>query len=138
MGNSGSYAIGFILAAMPFSLERADRPLGVYVMALALWFFLADGTFTLFLRALNKEAVWRPHKTHLYQRLVHSGLSHHIVVLAFLGAALPLAFLIVWAVYRGGTSLWIPLVWAILGFGMGWIWYLARTGMQHPHDQAAG
>jgi UDP-N-acetylmuramyl pentapeptide phosphotransferase/UDP-N-acetylglucosamine-1-phosphate transferase len=48
-----------------------------------LWFpllvfspFIVDATFTLLRRALRREAVWRAHRSHLYQRLVLGGWSH--------------------------------------------------------------
>lgn len=80
MGDIGSTTIGFLLAAAPLQLPRQARSQGVFCMVLFLWFFLSDGSFTLIRRLLAGERVWRPHRSHCYQRLVIGGLRHDSVV----------------------------------------------------------
>ena len=72
MGDSGSLAIGFLLATMPFSAPEAARGEVIFWMALALWFFLSDGAYTLLRRIARGERFWEPHRMHL-QRLVQRG-----------------------------------------------------------------
>ncbi|HIE55223.1 MAG TPA: hypothetical protein EYP90_08600 [Chromatiaceae bacterium] len=43
--------------------------------------FVVDATYTLIRRLLRGEAVWRAHRSHLYQKLVLSGWSHRRTVL---------------------------------------------------------
>ena len=109
MGDVGSCLIGFLLAAAPFELPPAERGDGVLLVALALWFFLSDGTYTLFSRLLAGEKVWKPHRRHLYQRLTQTGLRHDTVVICIgVGAAL-VAALALSAHRTGRTSQWISL-----------------------------
>src|SRR5206468_6921221 len=70
MGDVGSATLGFILAAVPFQTSGRWRSDSVFFVALFLWFFLADGAFTVFRRLWRGEKVWEAHRTHLYQRLV--------------------------------------------------------------------
>lgn len=79
MGDVGSTTIGFLLASCPFVLERAVRPTAVFAVALCTWFFLADGTFTLFCRLLRRERIWEAHRSHLYQQLVLTGAPHDLI-----------------------------------------------------------
>lgn len=81
MGDVGSYSLGFMLAASPFlGGSESSSPVAMLV-GLSLWMFLADASFTLLKRLFSKERVWEAHRTHLYQRLVISGLSHRDVTL---------------------------------------------------------
>jgi hypothetical protein len=98
-------------------------------MALPLSPFLLDGTFTIFRRALRREAVWKAHRTHLYQRAVQTGLGHREVLLVYvvwMGLVLGLSALAstsVALVYAGwGVSL------VVLG-GVWW-WVNARESQQ--------
>ncbi len=43
--------------------------------------FLTDGTFTILRRFFKLEKIWKPHRSHLYQRLTIAGWSHGRVVL---------------------------------------------------------
>jgi hypothetical protein len=38
--------------------------------------FVVDASVTLARRALRRERVWQPHRTHYYQRLVQLGFGH--------------------------------------------------------------
>jgi len=135
MGNSGSYSLGFLLAAMPFVLPASERSAGIFAMAMGLWFFLSDGTFTLLRRALKGERVWRAHRSHLYQRLNASGLAPDRIVPAFLAALLPLGLLTVWALRstprRPG---WAPLAYAFAILAAAWAWTALRerTAARRP------
>jgi UDP-N-acetylmuramyl pentapeptide phosphotransferase/UDP-N-acetylglucosamine-1-phosphate transferase len=85
MGDVGSSFLGFLFAALPFYLkDKPDADIRSQVFfgtAVILWFFLLDGTFTMFRRLFKKEKIWQAHRSHLYQRLVISGLKHSDVVL---------------------------------------------------------
>jgi UDP-N-acetylmuramyl pentapeptide phosphotransferase/UDP-N-acetylglucosamine-1-phosphate transferase len=87
MGDVGSGTVGFIIAALPFQLTPAARGKGVFSVAILLWFFLSDGSFTIARRLLLGHKIWDAHCSHLYQRLVKTGLNHaQVVVRVGLGA----------------------------------------------------
>jgi len=85
MGDVGSSFLGFLFAALPFYLKDTDssglRTEMFFATAIAIWFFLLDGTFTIIRRLFKKEKIWQAHRSHLYQRLVISGMSHSEVVI---------------------------------------------------------
>lgn len=91
MGDAGSYFCGGALAGLLIMGQNAGVP--VLLVGLSSAIFLADGTITLVLRLLAGEAVWQPHRRHLYQRLVTAGWSHarvsalYMTMAAILGAA---------------------------------------------------
>jgi Fuc2NAc and GlcNAc transferase len=69
LGDAGSYFLGFTLAALPFAAPPAWRPSAVLFVALSLWLFLADASFTLARRGLRGARVHEAHREHLYQQL---------------------------------------------------------------------
>lgn len=73
---------------------------------ICLWFFLSDGVFTIAHRLLKGERIWTAHRSHLYQRLVRTGLRHDEVVLKVIGGALALATLAVISALVDQASLW--------------------------------
>ena len=90
MGDAGSTMLGFTFAALSLAAHARPDPVPLPVVPLALAPFLLDGTFTLLRRASRGEAVWKAHRTHLYQRAVTAGLSHRDVLgpyAAWMGAA---------------------------------------------------
>jgi UDP-N-acetylmuramyl pentapeptide phosphotransferase/UDP-N-acetylglucosamine-1-phosphate transferase len=83
LGDAGSTFLGFSFAAMSLmGVSRID-PLPFVVVPLALSPFLLDGTFTILRRISRREPIWKAHKSHLYQRAVAAGLSHHDVLLPY-------------------------------------------------------
>lgn len=84
MGDVGSAFLGYSFAVLPLLLLRelpASAPVGsqgsIPVFALlVVWPFVGDGLLTFFRRARNREKLWRPHRSHLYQRLVQAGWTH--------------------------------------------------------------
>ncbi len=112
MGDVGSVVLGFLFAVLPLGLGGKSH-LGVFVMGMALWFFLADGTFTILRRLGHREKVWRPHRSHLYQRLTIAGWSHSKVVSTVASGMVLVAAVGV----AGVTSGSLPIQWAAVGFG---------------------
>lgn len=51
------------------------------------WPFLFDSTFTLLRRSRARENIFTAHRSHLYQRLVKSGLSHAALSSLYTGLA---------------------------------------------------
>lgn len=117
MGDTGSTGLGFLLAVSPLQAAVEVRHLAVFVTALFLWFFLADGVYTLTRRAIKGEKFWRPHRTHLYQLLASGGLRHSHVVCR-VGFAMLLLAAAAGAAHRWGVpeALWAPFALAVAGF----------------------
>jgi UDP-N-acetylmuramyl pentapeptide phosphotransferase/UDP-N-acetylglucosamine-1-phosphate transferase len=127
MGDVGSGTLGFLLAALPFQLDVSFRSEVVFIVAMCLWFFLSDGVFTLFRRALRGEKVWAAHRSHLYQRLVRTGLRHDQVVERVIGGAALLAVLAVVSARSGERAAsWMVVVAAACGFLAYYVWLWSR------------
>lgn len=94
MGDVGSAFLGFAFAALTV---RASQSNPVFVLAgIALvWPFVFDAVFTFARRLVRGEKVWAAHRSHLYQRLVITGLSHGQVSGLYIGLAM---LGLVWAV----------------------------------------
>jgi Fuc2NAc and GlcNAc transferase len=108
MGDAGSGALGFVFAVTPLLAPTpAARSAGILVVALSLWLFLADASWTLLRRAWRGDRWYEPHREHLYQRLVLSGWSHSRVTTLLVAAALLPTVL--------GVSYW-RTGWAALGW----------------------
>jgi UDP-N-acetylmuramyl pentapeptide phosphotransferase/UDP-N-acetylglucosamine-1-phosphate transferase len=84
MGDVGSAFLGYLFAVLPLLALREPSVAGRFRGAEALplfallvvWPFVADGFYTFVRRAWSGEVVWKPHRSHLYQRLVRSGWTH--------------------------------------------------------------
>ena len=122
MGDAGSTMIGFTFAALALSAHARPDPLPLPVVPLALAPFLLDGTFTILRRASRGEAIWKAHRSHLYQRAVTSGQSHRDVLgpyAAWMGAAAIAAVLGA----RAGGALMLGLAATMLaGLLSTWLW----------------
>ncbi len=114
LGDAGSGVLGFTLAALPFLAPRESRAGILSLVALSLWFFLADATFTLLKRIARGARLHEAHREHLYQRLVISGLSHSRVSAGLGLAALGLTTLSLAALRIGEAASW----WAVLSLAV--------------------
>ena len=76
LGDIGSGVLGWAFATLPFLAIREARGRIMAFVALSLWFFLADASWTLLRRLARGERLHEAHREHLYQRLVDSGWSH--------------------------------------------------------------
>ena len=93
MGDVGSVLLGYLFAVFPMLLGGADSLL---LGVLFVWPFVFDTTATIIRRLFRRENILQAHRSHLYQRLVISGLKHSTVarlygLLALVGVALGLA-----------------------------------------------
>ena len=95
MGDAGSTYLGLML----FFFAIASIAGGW--LSLAQWLilgaaFLADSLTTLVRRALNREAVWQPHKRHAYQNLQRRLGSHARATLIYIGIDIVLLLPLAW------------------------------------------
>ena len=116
MGDVASTFLGFTFAVLPLMSAQRGGDALMFGTAI-LWTFIMDAGITFLRRAVRRENVFAAHRTHLYQRLVVSGIkpvfvSSLFIALTLLGAGLSLA----WA--RGIDSVapfiifGLPLIWA--------------------------
>jgi glycosyltransferase WbpL len=122
MGDVGSAFLGFLLATLPLA---GNEPLRLAGPALLLaWPFLFDTAFTLVRRASRGENLMEAHRSHLYQRLTRTGLSHAQVTSAYVAlaaAGLPVAWLLA-ADRRAAAALGLA---AIAGLAAA-LWWVAQ------------
>jgi UDP-N-acetylmuramyl pentapeptide phosphotransferase/UDP-N-acetylglucosamine-1-phosphate transferase len=125
MGDTGSSLLGFLVAVMGLWGELGGW---VPLWATLLLFspFLVDATYTLMRRMARGECWWRPHRRHLYQRLVQAGWGHRRTLLAAYGLMTALALSTL------GAVLWLPVAgqWSLLLLWVGiygmLIWMVER------------
>lgn len=98
MGDVGSAFLGFTFAAMPF-IASGERNEGTGLLMLTaillVWFFVFDSVLTFFVRLIKGQRVWRPHREHLYQTLVISGMSHQLVTVIYGFLSMTIAILLI-------------------------------------------
>ena len=82
MGDTGSAFLGYTFAVMPVAAAPSARAFAA--AALFVWPFIFDAAFTFLRRLARGENVVKAHRSHLYQRLVSTGLSHRQVSLTYL------------------------------------------------------
>ena len=113
MGDSGSYFLGFQLAAFAIAGMRHGQSIAPWIVLLTL--FIVDASFTLVRRLLTGEPWWKAHRTHAYQVLVLKGWSPNRLVTAL--AALNLF------IY------WPLATWAVIDIDSKWIATLLAAGL---------
>lgn len=96
MGDVASTFLGFTFAVLPLMSAHRGGDALMFGTAI-LWTFIMDAGVTFLRRAAKRENVFAAHRTHLYQRLVISGISPErvsllFIALTFLGAGLSLAW----------------------------------------------
>ncbi len=88
MGDVGSLPAGYLLALMALRTSFGARHEDVSFLTpvLALWPFLYDGSYTLINRLVHGRNPFRPHRSHLYQRLIVVGMKHKTITLYYAAA----------------------------------------------------
>jgi UDP-GlcNAc:undecaprenyl-phosphate/decaprenyl-phosphate GlcNAc-1-phosphate transferase len=78
MGDVGSASLGFTFAFLTVQCGQTspNGPRLTELSALFVWPFVFDSLFTFFRRLRKRENVFAAHCSHLYQRLVQSGMTH--------------------------------------------------------------
>jgi len=77
MGDVGSQFIGFAFAALSVLIGRHDASgILAWAVPLLLFHFIFDTLFTAYRRWRRGEQLTQAHRSHLYQRLTHSGFGH--------------------------------------------------------------
>jgi UDP-N-acetylmuramyl pentapeptide phosphotransferase/UDP-N-acetylglucosamine-1-phosphate transferase len=118
MGDMGSTFIGYTFAVLSVIAQGSGVPAFITILLLA--GAVGDVALTLIRRALKKERLFSPHRTHYYQRLTSLGLSHKQVTLleyliaSLLGVSAILAFHQAWSFVTFLSVIWIGFfMWAL-------------------------
>ncbi|MBK7891778.1 MAG: hypothetical protein IPJ84_13355 [Bdellovibrionales bacterium] len=82
MGDVGSAALGFLLAALALYSVVAGEISPALVMILHAA-FIGDATWTLVNRAVRGRRIFQAHRSHFYQKLLRIGWSHSSVARLF-------------------------------------------------------
>jgi Fuc2NAc and GlcNAc transferase len=124
MGDIGSCFLGYMLSVLPLLAPIESRPRAVGFVALSLWLFLADATWTLVRRMARGERWSEAHREHLYQRLARR-FGHRRVALGIGFGSCALTGIALGA-WRKADAAW---AWAGLALGVVLFaieWALAR------------
>tara|TARA_B100001741_G_C16555089_1_gene602076 strand:- start:14016 stop:14960 length:945 start_codon:yes stop_codon:yes gene_type:complete len=108
-GDVGSLSLALLILFLLFKLiVFTAQPL----YALFLIIYAVDSGFTLVKRKLNGENVFKPHRSHLYQQLVHlKGYSHLNVSLFYSFLQLVINYLIIFHLIKIGNSIfWLVIL----------------------------
>jgi UDP-N-acetylmuramyl pentapeptide phosphotransferase/UDP-N-acetylglucosamine-1-phosphate transferase len=130
MGDVGSAFLGYTLACLPMMADSANPRLPA-AGVLVVWPFVLDSSFTLVCRLGRGENVFAAHRSHLYQRLVIAGYSHHFVTLLYMSLAMVGAILaIIWVLLperSDGPAFLVPL---LLFLGL-WLFVVRSEHRKH-------
>ncbi|HEY0462718.1 MAG TPA: MraY family glycosyltransferase [Polyangiaceae bacterium] len=94
MGDSGSYFLGFVLAATALSgglQQKASTAVSLLVPILALGVPIFDTLFSMFRRVLERRPIFSADRGHVHHRLLDLGLTHKRAVMFLYGVSLLLA-----------------------------------------------
>jgi UDP-N-acetylmuramyl pentapeptide phosphotransferase/UDP-N-acetylglucosamine-1-phosphate transferase len=118
MGDVGSTFLGYSFAVLP--LISSDRSGDALLLGtLLMWTIIMDAGVTFIRRLFNRENVFAPHRSHLYQRLVIAGYKHETVSMLYIVLTL-LAGLLSYEWSQGHQFaaplifLGLPLIWIVL------------------------
>jgi UDP-N-acetylmuramyl pentapeptide phosphotransferase/UDP-N-acetylglucosamine-1-phosphate transferase len=126
MGDVGSLPLGFLLAMGVLRVHVGPDFTGatpLWLPLLFVWPSLGDATYTLLNRAAHGRNPFRPHRSHVYQRLVVAGMSHArvsslyaaamaaCIAAAFAGRARPmLGPILFWGIFASTLATIIAIV----------------------------
>jgi len=113
MGDIGSGFLGFMLGGFALSTS-AFGAINIWSWVILLGVFIADATVTLIRRALRREKIHQPHRSHGYQILSRRWCSHARVSMVVLVVN------VIWLLPLAGLSTY----WPTLGFSLAVLAYL--------------
>lgn len=118
MGDVGSTFLGFVLAIVPVLVfQKTSNGRSLVVGFLMVAPFALDGAFTIIRRAAQRENVLRPHRSHIYQRMIKLGYSHlQITTLYGVFAFLSVICAVLYAVAAETTIMLLALLAPVVVF----------------------
>jgi UDP-N-acetylmuramyl pentapeptide phosphotransferase/UDP-N-acetylglucosamine-1-phosphate transferase len=122
MGDVGSTSLGAIVAIVLLNApSNQTQAWSALTITLPL---IGDAIYTLVCRLLRKENIFQAHRSHLYQRLQKSGLSHPQVAIIYISLTLLIALSINWL---GNLGAWLSLPLIIAAIIGGEIYLMNRV-----------
>ncbi|MBK1694789.1 glycosyl transferase [Chromatium weissei] len=120
LGDVGAASLGLLAAGL--SLWGAQRDLfPLWTAWLAFSPFIVDATWTLLLRLLRREQLWKAHRSHHYQRLVLAGWTHRATLLRSYALMITTASSAVIAPQLAAPQQWLLLVmWTLIYVLLHW------------------
>ena len=91
MGDSGSLFLGALYVIFLLKAPRFSDIINLLIISSPLFI---DAIVCLFMRVLYKQNIFKPHKSHLYQRMVSKGLSHSIVSSIYISSTIFLCIVV--------------------------------------------
>ncbi|OIO59179.1 MAG: hypothetical protein COX57_07875 [Alphaproteobacteria bacterium CG_4_10_14_0_2_um_filter_63_37] len=113
MGDVGSTPMGYCAAALSL-LGIAEGLFPWWAPLLVFAPFWVDATVTLMRRLMQGEKVWRPHRSHYYQRWVQLGWGHRRTVLAEYG------LMALGTISAVAATAWLSSIFALWALLLGW------------------
>lgn len=136
MGDVGSLFTGYVLAATAVLMGgTGSHPVPLVSILLVFSPFLYDATLTILLRWRRGENLLEAHRSHLYQRLITSGQSHHRVTLTYYGLNLITAgggLFCRAATDRSRIAISVICLTILIGFTIYVYWFEARACRLRP------
>ena len=134
MGDIGSVFLGYCFAALPLVAARIhDAPVAGRLPVAGLLMvapFVLDASYTFLRRLARREKLSQAHRSHLYQRLVLTGLSHRAVTLLYMflglgGSAAAISYVLMEDRSMAGLLAFVAMaaVW-----GVPFAWTMRREG----------
>ena len=102
MGDAGSTFLGAIISMS--LLNQHQSSIASWSTLAITMPIVADATYTIIRRLINRENIFRAHRSHLYQRLQQSGLPHSTVAGIYLMMAAAIAILVANYSYAGAIA----------------------------------
>lgn len=121
MGDSGSYFLGFLMAATAIAapFQKASAAVSLLTPVLALGVPITDTLFAMLRRILERRSIFSPDRGHIHHRLLDMGLTHRRAVLAIYGASAVLCVLAIVGSIRRDWQIGFSLaVLSVLIFGV--------------------
>ncbi len=102
MGDAGSTFLGAIISMSLLNQHQSSiDSWSIFVIIMPI---VADAVYTIIRRSINRENIFRAHRSHLYQRLQQSGLPHSTVAGIYLMMTVTIALLVVNYSYAGAIA----------------------------------
>ncbi len=121
MGDSGSTFLGAIIALSLISVQNPTIAWSALTITLPL---VTDAIYTLARRLLKKENIFQAHRSHLYQRLQQTGISHATVASLYIGVNLLIGVLIYTTNYLGAIA---SVIFTLSLIGVGELYLQKKT-----------
>lgn len=119
-GDIGSISLGYIIIFMVYQLMIKTNNIGWIAL---LGVYGIDSSFTIIQRAWNKENILKPHRQHLYQRIVNGkfGISHLQIAAIYSGIQLLVNFILIITFCIWSSLFWLAILIPLLFMGIAYI-----------------